>query len=123
MTQIKYNFFIPGRLPSLNEIIGEARKHKMASATQKKKYTKRVADVIRLTFRDYKPMDKVWINLTWIERNRKRDPDNIVAAKKFILDGLVLAGLLKSDGWANIAGFTDSWETGEPGVWVEVRSV
>ena len=121
---IKYNFFIPGRLPGLNEIINEARTHKFASATQKKKYTKRVADVIRLTFRDYKPMGRIWVSCIWVEKDRRRDPDNIIAGgKKFLLDGMVKARLLKQDNW-NIQGFTDTWEVGkEPGVWVEVREV
>ena len=46
-----------------------------------------------------------------------------MVAKKYILDGLIIAGLLKKDGWNEIAGFTDTWEVGEPGVWVEVREV
>ncbi len=120
----KYNFFIPGRLPGMNDIVKEARGNKYASAMQKKKYTQLVADVVRLTFRKYGSMGKVWINFTWIERNRMRDPDNVSVGKKFILDGLVLAGLLKGDGWANIVCFTDKWEVGkEPGVYVEIREV
>ena len=119
----KYNFFIPGKFPGMNEIIGEARKHKMASAKQKKAETLKVAYNIKNVSYPVKPCKLAWINFTWVERNKKRDPDNIVAAKKFILDGLVYAGLLKGDGWSHIAGFTDKWEVGEPGVWVEVREV
>ena len=120
----KYNFFIPGRFPGLNEIIGEARKHKMASATQKKRYTNLVADVVRLTFRKYGSIQgKVWISFIWVEKDKRRDPDNFVVAKKYIIDGLVEAGLLKGDGWKHIAGLTDTWEVGEPGVWVSVTGV
>jgi hypothetical protein len=120
----KYNFFVPGRLPNLNDMIFEARGNKYASAVQKKLYTKRVADVIRLTFRGYKAMGKVWLSCHWLEINRRRDPDNVCAAKKYILDGMVVAGLLDKDGWDNIGGFTDTWEVGkDPGVWVEVREI
>ncbi len=120
----KHLFFIPGRFPGMNEIIKEARGNKYASAIQKRHWTRRVADITRLSIRNIKPMGKVWISFTWIEKNKRRDPDNICAGKKFILDGLVLAGLLSADGWANIAGFTDSWEVGkEPGVIVEIRGV
>ena len=119
----KYNFFIPGRLPGMNEIIKEARGNKYASAHEKKVNTVRVYNAIRLVFHGYKTMGKVWLSCNWVEKNKKRDPDNIVVAKKYICDGLVLAGLLKNDGWSQIAGFTDTWEVGEPGVWVEVREV
>ena len=121
---IKYNFFIPGRLPGLNEIIHEARHHYHASAKQKKKYTNLVADVVRLTFRKYGTIQgRVWISFIWTEQDKRRDPGNFRCGEKFITDGLVLAGLLKGDGWKHIAGFTDTWEVGEPGVWVEVREV
>ncbi len=121
----KYNFFIPTRLPSMNEIIDEARGSKFASAIQKTKYTKLVADVVRLTFRKYGTIQgKVWLSFIWVERNRRRDPGNIRCGEKFITDGLVRAGLLQGDGWKQIAGFTDTWEVGkEAGVWVEVREV
>lgn len=117
----KYNFFIPGRLPGMNEIISEARHHYHASAKQKKKYTSLVADVIRLMFRNCNPMRRVWITCRWVEKNKMRDPDNIVAAKKYICDGLIMAGLLLDDDWNYITGFTDTWEVGEPGVWVTVQ--
>ncbi len=123
---IKFNFFIPGRLPGMNEIIDEARGNKFASAVQKTKYTKLIVDVVRLTFRNYGAynlMDKVWISFTWVEKDKRRDPDNLVAGKKFIMDGLVRSGLLENDGWNQIAGFTDTWKVGEPGVWVEVKEV
>ena len=121
---IKYNFFIPGRLPGMNEMIDAARAVKGFSAFQKKRYTNRVADVVQLTFRKYGAIQgKVWVSCAWVEKDRRRDPDNICASKKYILDGLVKAGLLKGDGWKYIAGFTDTWEVGEPGVWVEVREV
>ena len=119
----KYLLFIPGRLPGLNEIIKEARGNKYAAAKQKKYWTRKVADITRLSVCNIKPMGKVWIYFTWIEKNKRRDPDNICVAKKFIMDGLVLAGLLSADGWSNIAGFTDSWEIGDPGVWIEIREM
>jgi len=119
----KYCFFIPGRLPGMNEIINEARGNKYASAKQKKIYTNRVADCFMLTFKRFKPVGKSWITFTWVEKDKRRDPGNVRCAEKFITDGLVTAGLLKNDGWNQIAGFTDTWEVGEPGVWVEIREV
>ena len=33
--------------------------------------------------------EQVSITITWYEPNEKRDPDNVMAGQKFILDGLV----------------------------------
>ncbi len=122
----KYNFFIPRKLPTMNEIIDAAKTSRYAYARQKEEYTDLVAGTVGLTFR-FRKFDikgKVWISITWVEKNMRWDPDNIVAGKKFILDGIVKAGLLKNDGWKSIAGFTETWELGkEPGVWVEVREI
>lgn len=125
---IKYNFFIPGRFPGMNEIIKEARGNKYASARQKARFTMLTRTLVNLSFQlpiaHFGQMKKVWIDFRWVEKNTRRDPDNICAGKKFILDGLVLSGLLKNDGWSQIAGFTDTWEVGkEPGVYVEIKEV
>ena len=110
----------------MNEIIDAAKTSRYVYARQKEEYTELVAGTIGLTFR-FRKFDikkKVWISLVFVEKNKRYDPDNIVAAKKFILDGIVKAGLLKGDGWAEVAGFTETWEIGkEPGVWVEVREI
>ena len=122
----KYTFFVPRRLPTMNEIIGAAKVGYHTYREMKKEYTELVAGTIGLTFR-FRKLNikrKVWISLVFVEKNKRYDPDNIVAAKKFILDGIVKAGMLKKDGWAEIAGFTETWEVGkEPGIWVEVREI
>lgn len=48
------------------------------------------------------------IHFTWIEKNKRRDLDNISAVgKKFILDTLQLCGKLKNDNLNYVVGFTD----------------
>ena len=119
----KYNFFIPYHFPSKNKFVKKITGHQYAYATYKKKHTKIVADVIRLTFRKHKTLNNVWITYAWVEKDRRRDPGNFVFNDIFIADGMVVAGLLKNDGW-NIKGITHTWEVGkEPGVWVEIREV
>jgi Holliday junction resolvase RusA-like endonuclease len=56
------------------------------------------------------------------EASRRRDPDNFAAAKKFILDGLVQAGVLADDGWDEVVGFDESWivDKEKPGVLVTI---
>ena len=63
--------------------------------------------------------DRARLRFAWVESGRHRDPDNIASAKKFLLDGLVLAGGLPGDGWAHVAGWTDTFEVG-PRAGVEV---
>lgn len=41
--------------------------------------------------------NKVVIIITWYEPDERRDPDNIMAGQKFILDGLVAAGTIPND--------------------------
>jgi Holliday junction resolvase RusA-like endonuclease len=65
----------------------------------------------------------VHITFIYQEANRKRDPDNITFAKKFILDGLVKAGVLPNDTQAWVVGFTETWRVVPDDVGVEVRIV
>lgn len=45
----------------------------------------------------------------WHEKNCMRDKDNIAFAKKFIQDALVQYGVLKNDGWGEVADFSDQF--------------
>lgn len=117
MTQ---RFFVAGPLPGLNEMLesakgagGTGRRY----AKVKKTWTETVW-AVALSNR-IKPLARVELGFLWVERNRQRNPDNVASAKKFILDGLVMAKVLKNDGWGQVAGWTDSFTTeGTPGVWV-----
>jgi len=65
---------------------------------------------------------KADLKFTWHEKSRRRDPDNIAFAKKFILDGLVSAGVLENDGWNQVNSFTDEWVKSDwQGVIVEIK--
>jgi len=48
----------------------------------------------------------VFVDLFWIERDARRDPDNIQAGVKLVLDGLVTAGVLKGDSQRFVLGIT-----------------
>lgn len=45
----------------------------------------------------------------WTVKDRRKDKDNIAFAKKFILDGLVEAGILPNDGWEYVGGWIDEF--------------
>lgn len=80
--------------PTLNKIICNARRSKYASSSEKKKWTQDIA-ILSSELKPYN--DMVWLKFEWKVFNQKRDPDNIAAAAKFILDGLVAAGVIQDD--------------------------
>ena len=102
--------FIAGFFPGMNEIIAAARGNRYASAKQKKGWTDRVAWTRKQ--KRLQPMGRVRLSIVYYEPNKRRDPDNIAAAKKFLGDGLVAAGVLAGDGHKYIAGFDESFEFG-----------
>ncbi len=95
---------INGALPTLNEYIKIERGNKYASAKLKKQYTELVM-MQCLGKRAF--TNKVNIAFEW-HTTRKADNDNLVFAKKFILDGLVKAGMLKNDNMKYVGNFTDT---------------
>lgn len=97
---------IPGRFPSLNDYIAAERKNRHIAAKMKRDETKRVADIAANS--DMPTFQKpVHVYFTWVEPNKRRDLDNIAFAHKFILDGLVKAGVLNGDSQKYVTGFVD----------------
>jgi len=121
---VKHQFVIPGRMPGLNEIIGVARANRFASASQKHKWTAVCAKAAREAAIPAIARP-VRVRICWFEPNVRRDPDNIEAAVKFILDGLVEAGILEDDGQKNIIDITHvvAPDKANPRVVVELEEV
>lgn len=103
--------FIPGHFPSLNEVIAAAKGHGgrgAGYAKMKREWTEIAwAEAKRAKLR---PVERARLEFLWIEKDRRRDKDNIAAAKKFVIDSLVKAGVLPADGWSSVVGFTDDFE-------------
>ena len=107
---------LPFRLPGMNEMI-EARgnmyaswgsKRRSAYTGMKDKYTNAVADELRSQgCVPDEPHKTIALSIRWYEKNRRRDPDNISASKKFLLDGMVLAGVIENDGFKNITSIKE----------------
>jgi Holliday junction resolvase RusA-like endonuclease len=76
---------------------------------------------MRTEKQNVKFFEKCELEITYYMENRKKDPDNILSSKKFILDGLVQAGVLENDGWKQIKGFDESWEVDKKNPRVEVE--
>lgn len=86
----------------------------MIAAKMKKEWT----ELSSTFFRKIKINKPVSVRFTWHEQNTRRDPDNIIFAKKFILDGLVISGALPNDNQQWIKSFSESWflDKESPGV-------
>lgn len=119
--------WIPGPLPGLNELIGAAKGFGgkgIGYAKLKESWTTAVwahAKNARLA-----RVERVKLQFLWVEKNRKRDPDNVAAGgRKLVLDGLVKAGVLPGDGWEHVAGWVDAFEANKsaPGVWITIVDV
>lgn len=113
---------IPGRMPGLNDYSDAERKHRQLAAKMKAAETNLVALCARSLPVFHHP---IHLTIVYREPNRKRDKDNIAFAKKFILDGLVMAGKIPNDTWAWIDGWSESFvvDTKDPGISVMIKEV
>ena len=117
----EWDGYIPCKFPSLNDYIRECRGNKYQAAV-----TKRVLEDYLIMFLSHAPEFRrpVYLSFHWIEKDRKRDPDNIAFGKKFVLDALVKSGHLKNDTAKYIAGFSDTFAQGaEYGLRLHIREV
>lgn len=93
-------FWIFEKLPSLNEVIKENRTNRYSAAKKKKDIEQRIIAYIfdavqRNTLGKIdKPCE---IYITWYERTKRRDVDNIQSSQKFILDALQKSEILPND--------------------------
>ena len=111
---------ITGELPGLNEIIDAAKSHFGAYATMKGIHTDAVC---WLTMRAPRLTRPIEATITWYAKDKRRDPDNVMAGQKFIFDGLVKAGVIPNDTWQYIKGIKHRFEIDRKNPRVEVRVV
>lgn len=114
---------IKEKFPSLNQYTNANRGNAYGGAKIKKKYTQLVMAESLLQAKK-KFEGRVHLTFTWYEKNKRRDPDNVAFNKKFVLDGLVKAGVIPNDTWNYVDGFEDHFEQADfYGVKVEIRKV
>lgn len=99
-------FVIPGRLEGLNKVIEANRTNRYKGAQLKREQQTIVVYAIRRS--GIRPVKKPCsIVFNWYERDRRRDLDNIYSAKKFILDAMKQAGIIKDDSQRWVIGLAD----------------
>ena len=81
--------------PSMNEIINQARSGWQASAGLKKYWTNLIGEFVQEC--EFCLDGAVWIEFHWYLKNFGRDSDNVAAAAKFIMDGLVTGQAIRND--------------------------
>lgn len=115
---------IPQELMDLNKYTNRQRANRFGGNKSKRDQTNLCATYIRISIKNGLRIDSVPVKLVfhWYAKNRRKDPDNIAFAKKFILDGMTEAGLIPNDGWREIAGFEDKFyiDKNNPRVEIEV---
>lgn len=89
---------IPGSLPSMNQIVSVSKKHYMQYSKMKKKYTQLVKDQAE----GLPAIQSADFLIQWYAKDKRIDPDNITAGQKFLMDGIVEAGVLPGDGWKHV---------------------
>lgn len=100
------NFIIKGSLPTMNEIIDASKSHWTVYRRIKEEYTNLVAQYCK----HLPHVKRVNVLITWYCKDKRIDPDNLMAGQKFILDGLVTAGVLPNDGWNEIGDIHHSFK-------------
>ena len=109
---------IDGKMPSLNEVIDVSRRNKFAGNKLKQEIQRDIELQIYQQIRQNDLISElpfeniVDFDITYIEKNAKRDKDNIASSKKFIFDALVSRGVLHNDTWRYVGDFTEKFIIG-----------
>lgn len=119
--------WIAGVMPSLNEIIADAKVRSgnySRYADTKRQWERNIAVFAGRC--ELKPVTRAHFRFEWREQSKRRDPDNVSSAgRKLILDSLVACGVIPGDGWAHVAGWEDAFtlDKDAPGIEVTITPV
>jgi Holliday junction resolvase RusA-like endonuclease len=116
-----FTFAMQGRLESLNTTERDQRNpyYRFYAARKRKMIKRHIAQWI-IYSRVPKFEVPVRIHIQWVERDRRRDLDNIRAGSKVLLDALVKMGRIKNDSQKWVVALTDSYQIDKANPRVEV---
>lgn len=118
---MEYKVIIQGRLIGLNEYIAAERANRYKAAKMKRENEAIVMIAIKQQLKNVKIEKPVYMEYTWVEKNKRRDLDNISSfGRKVIQDALVNAAVLKNDAWKQIVGFSDRFEINKENPHIEI---
>ncbi len=102
--------YIEGKFPGMNNIVAASKAHYALYSKMKKENT----EIFRVATQNFEKFtEPVEITFTWFYKNIRRDPDNMMAAQKFALDGMVAAGVIPNDTGKEIASLIHNFIHGE----------
>ena len=110
--------------PGANELEDAARAHWSVAHKLRKKWKDWF--IIHMVPLPKRKLKRVWLKITYLEVNMEgqyaRDPDNIAAIKKILLDSLKDAEVIPDDKHEQIAGWTESFKL-DPNGGIRLRLV
>lgn len=116
---------IQGCLTDLNKFLRAMSNNRYGGGKIKREETERVAWEAKL--QKLIPITEYPVKITykWFSKDNRIDVDNVAFSKKFINDGLVMAGILKNDSRKFVAEFSDKFpiDKDNPRVEVELSTV
>jgi len=110
-------FTISGNLPTMNEIIAVSKQHPKSYSRMKKDFTA----LVMIHARNLPKINKADFVITWHCKDKRKDPDNLIAGQKFIFDGLTKAGIMDNDGWSEVGNITHRFEVDKRNPRIEVK--
>lgn len=122
---MEYKLIIPGRLPGLNEYVSAERANRYKGAKLKSRSERIISDEIAMQLKGIQIKNPVEMHYLWIERDMRRDRDNVAFAKKFVQDALVGARVLANDDCKHVVGFSDRFgvDKDNPRIEITIREV
>ena len=106
-----YKLVFPGRLPGMNEYSRAQRSGAKAGGEMKSQAEEDLGWIIKGQLHGLQITRPVNLIYIWVEKDTRRDKDNIRSAEKFVQDALVKMGVLKDDGWKYIRGSHSDYTT------------
>lgn len=89
------HLIIQGKLANLNDLISVMNHNRFAGANVKKKNQMVVSRQLQNDIYKF-PKDSMWY-FVWHESSKKRDPDNVASAHKYVLDAMQEVGYIPND--------------------------
>lgn len=115
---------IPVELPSLNEYVTAERSNRFAASAMKKRFTHICSVYTRAAINEGVTFD--WpceLKFVWYMPSRRKDPDNVAFAKKFVLDGFQQCGFLENDNIKHITALHDEFRIDKADPRVEIEQI
>lgn len=118
-------YFIPLRMPGLNEFLEQAYISRYMAGAMKREWTAIASQYAKAAKLGHFT-EPITVEFHWYEPNMKRDQDNVAFAKKFILDGLQDKSyqVITNDNYKWVKGFSDHFHyEGKAGVHVIMKEI